>query len=462
MPLDRKRQVERKQDPERRIRNFEEVTSGFTPTQAVREAERCLGCKKPLCIYGCPVEVDVPEFIELIRQWNFDRAADVLRRKNSLPAICGRVCPQETQCERLCTLGKKGEPVAVGKLERFAASYGSKTSETVPRQGKKVAIVGSGPAGLTAAGELAKKGYDITLFEALHEPGGVLTYGIPEFRLPRRVVDAEVEYVRQLGVDIQLNTLVGKTVTVDELLVSGFAAVFIAAGAGLPQSLNVPGENLNGVYYANEYLARVNLMRAFMFPEYDTPIKRGRNVAIIGGGNVAIDAARTALRLGAANVYVVYRRGRDEMPARREEIGNAEEEGVAFQLHTSPIAFVGKNGQLDGIKCVRMRLCEPDESGRCRPEAIAGSDFIISCDVAVVAIGNSPNPLLRKSTLSLAAAANGTLIADEQTGSTPKNRVFAGGDIVTGAATVISAMGAGKRAARAIHQFLKEGNRKPA
>jgi glutamate synthase (NADPH/NADH) small chain len=458
LPLERKRQAARKQDPERRIRNFDEVTSGFTPTQAVHEAERCLGCKKPLCIHGCPVEVNVPEFIELIQQWNFDRAADVLRRTNSLPAICGRVCPQETQCERLCTLGKKGEPVAIGKLERFAAGYGSRTSETAPRQGKKVALVGSGPAGLTAAGELAKMGYEITLFEALHKPGGVLTYGIPEFRLPQRVVDAEVGYVRQLGVDIQLNTLIGKTITIDELFGSGFEAVFIAVGAGLPQALNVPGENLNGVYYANEYLARVNLMRAFMFPQYDTPIKRGRNVAIIGGGNVAIDAARTALRLGAANVYVVYRRGKDEMPARREEIENAEEEGVAFQLYTSPIEFVGKNGRLNGIKCVRMRLCEPDASGRSRPQAIAGSDFAMSCDVAVVAIGNSPNPLLRRATLSLAATAEGTLIADEETGSTPKKGVFAGGDIVTGAATVISAMGAGKRAARSIHQFLKESN----
>ena len=458
MPLERKRQAERKQDPERRIRNFDEVTSGFTPTQAVHEAERCLGCKKPLCIHGCPVEVKVPEFIELIRQWDFDRAADVLRRKNSLPAICGRVCPQETQCERLCTLGKKGEPVAIGKLERFAAGYGSKTSETAPQQGKKVAIVGSGPAGLTAAGELAKMGYEITLFEALHKPGGVLTYGIPEFRLPQRIVDAEVEYVRQLGVDIQLNTLVGKTISIDELFVSGFEAVFIAVGAGLPQSLKVPGENLNGVYYANEYLARVNLMRAFMFPLYDTPIKRGRNVAIIGGGNVAIDAARTALRLGATNVYVVYRRGKDEMPARREEIENAEEEGVAFQLFTNPIEFVGKNGQLSGIRCVRMRLCEPDESGGSRPQAIEGSDFAISCDVAIVAIGNSPNPLLRSATPSLAATTEGTLIANEETGSTPRKGVYAGGDIVTGAATVISAMGAGKRAARAIHQFLKENN----
>jgi glutamate synthase (NADPH/NADH) small chain len=453
MPL-KERQIERKQPSEERIRNFDEVSFTYTPEEAVTEAERCLTCKKPLCIHGCPVEVDIPEFIEMIRRWDFDAAADSIKRRNNLPAICGRVCPQEMQCEQYCTAGKTGEAVAIGKLERFAADYGSEKPETAPKKDKKVAIVGSGPAGLTAAGDLARMGYTVTLFEALHTPGGVLAYGIPEFRLPKKVVQYEVDYIRQLGVDIQLNTLIGKMISIDELLRMEYGAVFIATGAGLPQFLDMQGENLNGVYYANEYLTRVNLMKAYMFPDYETPIKRGKNVAVVGGGNVAMDAARSARRLGAENVSIIYRRGEGEMSARREEIEHAKEEGVKFVFLSNPTKFLGQNGWLEAVQCVRMELCEPDESGRCTPMPLEGSEFTIECDVAIVAIGNNPNPLIAKNSPDIAATDRGHILADIRSGSTNKKGVFAGGDIVTGAASVISAMGAGKRAAKAIDQYL--------
>jgi glutamate synthase (NADPH/NADH) small chain len=453
VPL-KERQIERKQPSEERIRNFDEVSFTYTPEEAVKEANRCLSCKKPLCIHGCPVEVDIPEFIEMIRRWDFYAAADSIKRRNNLPAICGRVCPQEMQCEQYCTAGKTGEAVAIGKLERFAADYGSEKPEIAPKKDKNVAVVGSGPAGLTAAGDLARMGYTVTLFEALHIPGGVLAYGIPEFRLPKKVVQYEVDYIRQLGVDIQLNTLIGKMISVDELFRIGYGAVFIATGAGLPQFLDMQGENLNGVYYANEYLTRVNLMRAYMFPDYETPIKRGKNVAVVGGGNVAIDAARSARRLGAENVHVVYRRGEGEMPARREEIEHAKEEGVKFVFLSTPIEFVGQDGWLKAVQCVRMELREPDESGRCTPLPLEGSEFAIECDVAIVAIGNNPNPLIAKNSPGIAATERGHILADIRSGSTNKKGVFAGGDIVTGAASVISAMGAGKRAAKSIDRYL--------
>jgi len=449
----KKRQVPRELPPEERIKNFAEVSFTYTPEEAVKEAERCLACKKPLCIHGCPVEVDIPEFIEMIRRWDFDAAADIIKRRNNLPAICGRVCPQETQCEKYCTASKTGEAVAIGKLERFAADYGGEKPEIARKKDKKVAVVGSGPAGLTAAGDLARMGYTVTLFEALHIPGGVLAYGIPEFRLPKKVVKYEVDYIRELGVDIQLNTLIGRMISIDELFHTGYGAVFVATGAGLPQFLDMKGENLNGVYYANEYLTRVNLMKAYMFPDYETPVKRGKNVAVIGGGNVAMDAARSALRLRAENVSVIYRRGEGEMSARREEIEHAKEEGVKFVLLSNPIEFVGQDGWLRAVKCVRMELCEPDESGRCRPIPLEDSEFTIECDVAIVAIGNNPNPLIARTSPDIAATENGHILADT-TGSTNKKGVFAGGDIVTGAASVISAMGAGKRAAKSINQYL--------
>jgi len=449
----KKRQIPREQLPEERIKNFDEVSFTYTPEEAVKEAERCLTCKKPLCIHGCPVEVDIPEFIEMIRRWDFDAAADIIKRRNNLPAICGRVCPQETQCEKYCTAGKTGEAVAIGRLERFAADYGSEKPETALKNKKKVAVVGSGPAGLAASGDLARMGYSVTLFEALHIPGGVLAYGIPEFRLPKKVVEHEVDYIRELGVDIQLNTLIGKMISIDELLHTGYGAVFVATGAGLPQFLDMQGENLNGVYYANEYLTRVNLMKAYMFPEYETPVKRGKNVAVIGGGNVAIDAARSAMRLRAENVSLIYRRSEGEMPARREEIEHAKEEGIKFVLLSNPTEFIGQRGRLQAVKCIRTELCEPDESGRCRPIPLEGSEFEIECDLAIVAIGNNPNPLIARISTDIAATENGHILADG-TGSTSKKGVFAGGDIVTGAASVISAMGAGKRAAKSIDLYL--------
>ncbi len=449
------------QDPKVRAHNFDEVPLGYTPEMAQQEASRCLQCKKPACRKGCPVQIFIPEFIAEIVKGDFQKAVDILKEKNSLPAICGRVCPQETQCESYCIVGKKGEPVAIGRLERFAADWERaqgevKIPEIPPKTGKKVAVIGSGPAGLTVAGDLIRKGHDVTVFEALHKPGGVLVYGIPEFRLPKAIVEAEVDYLRKLGVKFVTNFVVGKIRTVKELMEEdGFDAVFVGTGAGLPRFMGIPGENLNGVYSANEYLTRSNLMKAYRFPEYDTPIVRARRVAILGGGNVAMDAARTALRLGAERSIIVYRRGREEMPARVEEIHHAEEEGVEFQLLTNPVRILGDdNGWVRGMECVRMRLGEPDESGRRRPEPIPGSEFELEVDAVVVAIGNSPNPLIPNTTPDIQTTRRGTIVADEATGATTMPGVYAGGDVVTGAATVILAMGAGRKAADAIHEYL--------
>ncbi len=444
-----------------RIRDFFEVPLGLPEDVAVEEARRCLQCKKPSCVKGCPVEIDIPGFIKLLGEGRFDEAIAKIKEKNSLPAICGRVCPQEDQCEKECVLGKKGQPIAIGYLERFLADYEREKGVTTPPLPrpipKKVAVIGSGPAGLTCAGELAKMGYQVTIFEALHAPGGVLVYGIPEFRLPKAIVRQEVEYVKSLGVEIQVNMVVGKTFTLEDLRDAGYEAFFIGTGAGLPYFLNIPGENFNGIYSANEFLTRSNLMKAYLFPRYDTPIKVGRRVAVIGGGNVAMDAARTALRLGAEEVCLVYRRTKKEMPARIEEIERAEEEGVNCIILTTPVRFVGnENGWVTGMECIQMELGEPDESGRRRPVPIPGSEFIIPADTVVVAIGQGPNPLLLETIKGLALNRRGYIVADPETGATNLRGVFAGGDIVTGAATVISAMGAGKRAARAIDRFFQD------
>ncbi len=448
-----------KQLPSERRSNFNEVALGYTGDEAVAEAKRCLDCKKPSCIEGCPVGVDIPLFIRQIADHDFDAAARTLKSTNSLPAICGRVCPQETQCEAVCVLGKKkdSDPIAVGGLERFVADYEMKKGVEIPEipesTGRSVAVVGAGPAGLTAAAELAKMGYAVTIFESLHSAGGVLVYGIPEFRLPKAIVAAEVDFIRKLGVTICLNSVIGKIDTVDELL-DEYDAVFLGTGAGLPSFLGIDGENLNGVYSANEFLTRVNLMKAYLFPEFDTPIKKGSRVIVVGGGNVAMDAARCALRLGAEEVTIVYRRGEDELPARAEEVVNAKEEGVRFRLLTNPIRILGdENNWVTGMECINMELCEPDESGRCRPVALSGTEHNIPADIAIIAIGTSPNPLVPMTTPGLETARYGTIRADE-TGATSKPGVFAGGDIVTGSATVISAMGAGKVAARAIDEYL--------
>lgn len=448
-------------DPEERVLHFGEVALGYDEEKALAEAERCLNCKTPLCMQGCPVNVDIPEFIAAIKEGNYDEAASILRRKNNLPAICGRVCPQENQCEKFCVLANKGEPVAIGALERFVGDYhlarGEKPDRTGERKDQRVAVVGSGPAGLTCAADLARMGYQVTVFEAFHKPGGVLMYGIPEFRLPKKIVEGEIEYVKSLGVEIRLNTVVGKTVTVDELLEEhGYDAVFISTGAGLPYFLNIPGENLNGVYSANEFLTRVNLMKAYKFPEHATPIMVGDKVAVVGGGNVAMDAARTARRLGAQKVYIIYRRSREEMPARKEEIARAEEEGVDFRLLANPVAIHGtEEGWVKEIELVKMELGEPDESGRRRPKPVPGSNFTLEVDTIIIAIGQGPNPLIPRSTNELQVTERGHIVVEDEKGRTSKKAVFAGGDVVTGAATVIEAMGAGKRAAQAIDEFLK-------
>ncbi|MFH0941459.1 MAG: NADPH-dependent glutamate synthase [Chloroflexota bacterium] len=455
-----------RQDPKARGRNFNEVALGYSREQALEEASRCLACAKQPCVAGCPVSVDIPVFIKALEESDMPEAVRALKGKNALPGICGRVCPQESQCELKCVLGKKGAPVAIGRLERFVADWERanesssapvKSPDKPKASGKKVAVVGSGPAGLTAAADLAQMGHDVTMFEALHVAGGVLMYGIPEFRLPKAIVQGEVDYVSSLGVKIELNAIIGRMFTVDELLADGFSAVFLGTGAGLPMFMNIAGENLNGIYSANEFLTRVNLMKAYRFPEYDTPVKVGQRVAVIGGGNVAMDSARCALRLGAAKVYIIYRRSEEEMPARREELENAKEEGIDFRLLTNPKRFIGDNqNRVVAVECYEMTLGEPDESGRRRPIVKDGSEFTLDVDVVIVALGTTPNPLIAQTTDGLKTTSHGTVVVtDEETGKTVKPGVWAGGDVVTGAATVISAMGAGKRAAADIDKFLK-------
>lgn len=453
------------QDPIVRSKNFDEVCLGYTEEEAVKEAARCLNCKNPGCVSQCPVTINIPTFIQYVKDREFEKAARVIAQSSALPAVCGRVCPQEIQCEGKCVLGIKGESVAIGKLERFVADWTRENnidlSETMAPNGKRVAVIGSGPAGLTCAGDLAKLGYDVTILEALHEPGGVLVYGIPEFRLPKdSVVKHEIENVKKLGVKIETNVIVGRTVTIDSLLEDeGFHAVFIGSGAGLPKFMGIPGENANGVFSANEFLTRNNLMKAFK-EGYDTPIKVGDKVAVVGGGNVAMDAARTAKRLGA-EVYIVYRRSEAELPARVEEVHHAKEEGIIFELLTNPVEILeDEKGWVKGMKCVRMELGEADASGRRRPVEIPGSEFTLEVDTVIMSLGTSPNPLIASTTEGLEVNKWGCIVADEETGLTSKEGVFAGGDAVTGAATVILAMGAGKKAAKAIDDYLSKKDRK--
>lgn len=462
--IDYKRRAMPKQEPFERVRNFDEVALGYTEKLAREEASRCLGCKKPVCIDGCPVAIDIPGFIKCIVEGDFAAGIKKMKETNALPAVCGRVCPQEDQCEKVCVLGKKGDPLAIGRLERFladweAASGSTETPEIASPTGKNIAVVGAGPAGVTVANDLALLGHEVVIYEALHEAGGVLTYGIPEFRLPKAIVKREVEYVKSLGVKLYTDYIVGKTRTTDRLL-EEYDAIFIGAGAGLPWFLEIPGENLNGVYSANEYLTRCNLMKGFRFPEYDTPIKRPSRVAVFGGGNVAMDSARTALRLGADEVHIVYRRSRKELPARLEEVENAEEEGVIFDFLTLPVRFIGnEQGWLTEMECLKMELGEPDDSGRRRPVPIKGSEFKTKIDAAVCSIGNSPNPLIPMTTPGLEIGRRGNIVADEETGKTSREGIWAGGDVVTGAATVISAMGAARKAAKNIHEHLLKNGR---
>jgi glutamate synthase (NADPH) small chain len=450
------------QDPRQRNRNFLEVALGYTEEMAVEEAKRCLQCKHKPCMAGCPVNVKIPEFVALVAEGKFEEAYLKLRETNSLPAVCGRVCPQESQCEKLCVRGNKGEPVGIGRLERFAADWYMSHKETVveavQKLGKKVAVIGSGPSGLTCAGDLAGLGYDVTIFEAFHVPGGVLMYGIPEFRLPKAMVQKEIDSVRKLGVEIKTNMVIGKVLSLDELKEEGFEAIFIGSGAGLPSFMGIPGENLNGVYSANEFLTRINLMKAYKFPDCDTPVSIGKNVAVVGGGNVAMDAARSAKRLGAESVYIVYRRSEEEMPARLEEVHHAKEEGIIFKLLTNPIGIIGtEDGWVKGMECVEMELGEPDASGRRKPVLKQGSEHLLEVETVVIAIGQSPNPLIKSTTPDLETQKWGGIVVEEETGATSKQGVYAGGDAVTGAATVILAMGAGKKAAAAIHVYLNGG-----
>ena len=468
MPSMRQKMPE--QDPRERIHNFDEVARGYSEEMAVSEAERCLNCQKPQCVQGCPVEIDILGFLSKIKEKDFQGAISLIKEKNNLPAVCGRVCPQETQCEEVCVLAKKEEPVAIGRLERFAADWEAENSskfkarrpsgqqaESSKRKGShvpRVAVVGSGPAGLTCAGDLAKMGYQATIFESLSEAGGVLRYGIPEFRLPKGILDRELDYIKGLGVEIRVNMVIGMIKGINDLFREGYQAVFIGTGAGLPFFMQIPGENLNGVYSANEFLTRINLMKANLFPRYETPVKVGEKVAVIGAGNVSLDSARCARRLGAKEVSIVYRRSEKEMPARREEVNHAREEGIKFKLLTAPVRIIGNDGWAEKMECIKMKLGEPDESGRCRPLPLKGSEFEMEVDTVVVAIGQGANPLLLSRTPGLKLNKKGYIEADEE-GTTSLRGVFAGGDIVTGAATVISAMGAGKRAARAIDRYIK-------
>jgi glutamate synthase (NADPH/NADH) small chain len=448
-------------DPKERIKGFDEVALGYSENEALEEASRCLQCKDKPCCAGCPVNIDIPGFIKLVREKKYAEAIGVVKAQNSLPAICGRVCPQEVQCEKVCTLAKVKQPIAIGRLERFVADYereklGVKIPKPAKPTGKKVAIIGSGPAGLTAAGELVKLGHHVRIFESLHVPGGVLVYGIPEFRLPKKIVQSEVEYVKKLGAELEVNVLVGRTCTIDELFEEGYDAIFVGSGAGLPDFLGIPGENSMGVYSSNEFLTRINLMKAYLFPKYDTPIRVGRHIVVVGGSNTAMDSSRCALRFKAEKVAIVYRRSEEEMPARKEEVERAKEEGVEFMLLTNPTKIIpDEKGYVKQVECVKMQLGEPDASGRRRPIKIPGSDFKIDADTVVIAIGQSPNPLVRQTTKGLEANDIGALIVNPDTLETTRKGVFAGGDIISGGATVIRAMGEGKKAAKAIDAYLR-------
>jgi glutamate synthase (NADPH/NADH) small chain len=448
-----------KQEPKIRRQNFNEVALGYTEEQALEEASRCLQCPKPQCVPGCPVGINIPEFIKLLKERKYEEAINKIKEKNALPAICGRVCPQEEQCQKTCIMGKVGEPVSVGRLERWLADWERdrgkvKAEKNANPTSKKVAVIGAGPAGLTVGADLAKRGHGVVIFEALHLPGGVLVYGIPEFRLPKSIVQAEVDYITKLGADLKLGYLIGRIHTIPEMLKTGFDAVFIGTGAGLPAFMNVPGENLGGIYSSNEFLIRVNLMKSYAFPITDTPIRIGKHVVVIGGGNVAMDSARSALRLGAEEVCIVYRRSREELPAREEEIENAEEEGIVCKFLAAPTRFIGdEKGWVKAMECICMELGPPDESGRRRPVPCKGSEFVMDTDTAIVAIGRTPNPIIQSTTEGLQVTKWGTIVTDEN-GKTSIEGVYAGGDIVTGEATVISAMGAGKKAAQAIHEYL--------
>ena len=461
MGIQQKKNIMPMQQPSKRIRNFNEVALGYTEDIAVSEAQRCLNCKNKPCVDGCPVNISIPDFITEIKNRNFEKAYSIISESSSLPAVCGRVCPQETQCESKCTLGIKFESVAIGRLERFVADYhnlhGKSTITQTNKINKKVAIIGSGPAGLTCAGELAKKGYKVTVFEALHMAGGVLVYGIPEFRLPKQIVDKEIQTLKTYGVEFETNVVIGKTITVAELTQTGYDAVFIGTGAGLPKFMGISGEGLNGVYSANEFLTRANLMKSYEV-NAQTPIMQAKKVAVIGGGNVAMDAARTALRLGAEEVYIVYRRSMNELPARMEEVEHAKEEGIKFEVLRSPVEILGSNNFVSGLKVRKCELGEPDEKGRRRPVEIENSEYVIEVDCVIIAIGTSPNPLIRNTTPEINFSANGCIIVDEETGKTSMDGVYAGGDTVTGAATVILAMGAGKTAAHAIDKYLSGAN----